>query len=120
MLPLVEERPSLRILSADAPEAPADAEGIEWPVTLPDKTIYTQELRSLLERSEPSSKLETAAALLTHALRRLDRPETLQQFMAQERYDKIALDVAADAAAEAAAEEGWGESEGDDLWSALD
>ncbi|MEU1121995.1 PIN domain-containing protein [Streptomyces sp. NPDC005899] len=120
MMPLVEEGPSLRILSADAPEAPADAEGIEWPVGLPDKSVYTQELRSLLERLEPSSKLETAAALLTHAMRNLDRPETIRQFMAQERYDKIALDVAADAAAEAAAEEGWGESEGDDLWDALD
>lgn len=121
VMPLVEDGPSLRILSAEAPEAPADDQGIDWPADLPDPNVHASELRHLLESLQPSSKLETVAALFTYTMRDLlDDSESRRRFMEQERYDKIALDYQADAAAEAAAEEGWGTSEDDDLWDGLE
>ncbi|WP_326793940.1 PIN domain-containing protein (plasmid) [Streptomyces sp. NBC_00841] len=123
VMPLVEDGPSPRILSAELPEAPADDQGIEWPTNLPDPTVHTKELRHLLEMLKPSSKLETAAALLSYAMRdtwnAAESREARQRFIEQERHDKIALDVAADAAAELAAEEGWETGE-DDLWHGLE
>ncbi|MFI6967276.1 hypothetical protein [Streptomyces sp. NPDC050255] len=81
--------------------------------------MHTKDLRHLLEMLAPSSKLETAAALITYALRDHwsdpDSEESRRRFIEQERHDKIALDVAADAAAEYAAEEGWDMADEDDL-----
>ncbi|WP_331764255.1 PIN domain-containing protein (plasmid) [Streptomyces sp. NBC_01520] len=117
LMPVVEGGLSLRILSAEAPEAPAGNQDIQWPA-LPDAHERTREVLQLLKGLTPTPRQEVLSDQLHRQMQLMGDP--MRRFIEDERYQKIAMDAAADAAAEAAAAEGWDTGDDDDLWNALE
>ncbi|WP_328723517.1 PIN domain-containing protein [Streptomyces sp. NBC_00247] len=114
LLPLVEDGPAPRILSADRPTAPADDASIDWPPAN-DADVRLADIRRVVEAVQGGTRWEKVLASLWAMSTGLSFDDAARRrFIETERENKIRMDIEADAATA----EDW--TAGDDLWSGLD